>query len=145
MIRSGTDWVNIFSYSRTKLLELGVAQSTWIASFLTLYIQPCMVMDKNKTRNRFGNFDENSVPKLVFLSKIEVFFGLVDFFRPSSGLGGIYNLHFRTFRTFSFRAKKKLEIKKMFFNISPNIKKKCPQYCTRNLDLVRKMRKWTFT
>ena len=81
-------------------------------------------------------------------AKIRVFrygFRLPDFVRRLSGLGWIYNLHFRAFQTFSFRAKKKLEIRKMFLNTLTNFKKKCSHNCTRNLDLVRKIRKWICT
>ena len=71
-----------------------------------------------RTIGYFAKFVQNLT---FFGQKSRYFFRFVDFFRPSSGLGGIYNLHFRAFQTFSFRAKKKLEIKKMFFNISPTI------------------------
>ena len=71
-------------------------------------------------------------------------FKLVGLFRRLSELGWIYNLHFRAFQTFSFRAKKKIENKKNMFKHFFIDLKKCLQYCPRNLDLVRKMIKWTF-
>ena len=67
---------------------------------------------------------------------------LVVFFRRFSGLGCIYNLHFRAFQTVSFRAKKKLEMNRIFFEKFPSDLKKCELNCTRLRRHLNKSEAW---
>ena len=113
--------------SFSSCLELSVCLFSNVSEVIQLVIH--LKKRKNYCKNN-RIFCKICAESYIFWSKSRYFFRLVDFFRPSSGLGGIYNVHFRAFQTFSFRAKKKLEIKKMFCNISPTILKKCYQFST---------------